>query len=60
MMRSCNLMLGLEGDKNPDLDIEERNLRRLVILEDREFGASGVVRLYWDSATSLFNEIKDF
>ncbi len=60
MMRSCNLMLGLEGDKDPDLDIEERNLRRLVILEDREFGASGVVRLYWDNATSLFNEIKEY
>lgn len=60
MMRSCNLMLGLEGDKDPDLDIEERNLRRLVILEDREFGASGIVRLYWDKETSLFNEIKEF
>ena len=60
MMRSCNLMLGLEGDKNPDAEIEERNLRRLVILEDREFGASGVVRLYWDNKTSLFNEIKEF
>ncbi len=60
MMRSCNLMLGLEGDKDPDLDVEERNLRRLVILEDREFGASGVVRLYWDHKTSLFNEIEEF
>ena len=59
MMRSCNLMLGLEGDKDPDLDDEERNLRRLVILEDREFGASGVVRLFWDKHTGLFNEIKE-
>jgi twinkle protein len=37
MMRSCNLMLGLEGNKDPDLELEQRNLRRLVILEDREF-----------------------
>lgn len=59
MMRSCNLMLGLEGDKDPDLDVEERNLRRLVILEDREFGASGVVRLFWDERTGLFNEIQE-
>ncbi len=59
MMRSCNLMLGLEGSKDPDLEPEERNVRRLVILEDREFGASGVVRLFWDQKTSLFNEITE-
>ena len=57
MMRSCNMMIGLEGNKDPDLEPEERNVRRLVILEDREFGASGVVRLYWDWKTGLFNEI---
>lgn len=59
MMRSCNLMLGLEGNKDPDLPIEQRNMRKLVILEDREFGATGVVPLYWDRYTSLFNEVKD-
>lgn len=57
MMRSCNLMLGLEGDKDPDKPEEQRNMRRLVILEDREFGATGVVNLYWDARTSLFNEL---
>ncbi len=60
MMRSCHMMCSLEGDKDPDLDVEERNLRRIVILEDREFGASGVVRLYWDEKTSLFNEIMEY
>jgi twinkle protein len=59
MMRSCNLMLGLEGSKDPDLEVEQRNMRRLVILEDREFGASGVIPLYWDWKTSLFNEIQE-
>lgn len=58
MMRSCNLMLGLEGNKDPDLPEESRNVRKLVILEDREFGASGTIPLYWDSQTSLFNEMK--
>jgi twinkle protein len=58
MMRSCNMMLGLEGDKNPDLEIEMRNMRRLVILEDREFGATGAIPLYWDKKTGLFNEVK--
>lgn len=57
MMRSCNLMLGLEGNKDPDLDFEERNMRRLVILEDREFGATGSVDLYWHDKTGLFSEI---
>lgn len=56
MMRSCNMMLGLEGNKDPDLPAEERNIRKLVILEDREFGASGNVKLYWDPKTGLFSE----
>lgn len=58
MMRSCNMMIGLEGNKDPDLDEDERNMRRLVILEDREFGSSGVVKLFWDRHTGLFNEVK--
>ena len=58
MMRSCNYMFGLEGNKDPDLTEEQRNMRRLVILEDREFGASGYSNLYWDNKTSLFNEVK--
>lgn len=57
MMRSCHLMMGLEGDKNPDLDREERNLRRLIILEDRNLGASGSINLYYDDRTGLLNEI---
>lgn len=58
MMRSCNYMFGLEGNKDPDLPLESRNIRKLVILEDREFGASGYTTLYWDNKTSLFNEVK--
>jgi twinkle protein len=58
MMRSCNMMIGLEGSKDPDLEIEERNMRKLIILEDREFGASGFVNLYWDHKTGLFNEVQ--
>ena len=57
-MRSCNYMIGMEGNKDPDLSIEERNMRHLVMLEDREFGASGKVDLYWDKNTGLFNEVK--
>ena len=57
MARSCNYMLGLEGNKDPDLPLEERNTRRLVMLEDREYGETGIVPLYWDVNTNLFNEI---
>ena len=57
MARSCNYMLGLEGNRDPNLSPEERNLRKLVLLEDREFGEVGRYGLYWDNHTGLFNEI---
>lgn len=58
MARSCNLMLGLEGNRDPNLSPEERNLRTLVLLEDREHGETGRFKLYWDRETGLFNEIE--
>src|SRR5690554_1976826 len=36
MARSCNLMMGLEGNRDPELSLEERNMRSLVVLENRE------------------------
>jgi twinkle protein len=57
MARSCNLMFGLEGNRDPDLPIEQRNLRHLVLLEDREFGNAGRYPLYWDNTTGLFNTV---
>ena len=57
MMRSCNYMIGMEGNKDPELPVEEKNLRDLVVLEDREFGNTGKVELYWDRHTGLFNEV---
>ncbi len=59
MARSCNLMLGIEGNRDPNLPPEQRNLRTLVLLEDREYGENGKFRLYWDKATGLFNEIEE-
>ena len=58
MMRSCNLMLGLEGNKDPELPDEVKNTRWLTILEDREFGNSASVKLYWNRNTTLFKEIE--
>ena len=57
MGRSCNYMFGLEGNKDPDLSSEERNMRKLILLDDREFGEVGSVDLYWDSVTTQFNEV---
>lgn len=57
MARSCNLMLGLEGNRDPNLSPEERNIRTLVLLEDREFGEVGRFKMYWDANTGLFNEV---
>lgn len=59
MMRSCHMMVGLEGNKDPELPPEERNIRKLKILEDRNLGASGVVKLYWNYKTGLFEEMRD-
>lgn len=56
MMRSCNYMMGLRGNKDPELPVFERNMRYLDLLEDREFGTSGTVSLYWDENTGSFNE----
>ena len=57
MARSCNYMIGLEGNKEPSLETKEQNTRKLVILEDREYGTSAEIMLYWDENTHLFREI---
>lgn len=56
MMQSCNLMLGLEGNKDEELPDHIRNMRWLRILEDREFGNSASVPLFWNRKTTLFTE----
>lgn len=58
MARSCNYAFGLEGNKDPDLSEEERNVRHLIMLADREFGEVVDVPLYWDKHTNLFNEMR--
>jgi len=56
MMRSCNLMLALEGNKDPNLPEPVRNMRNLKLLEDREFGQSGNFPLYWNSHDGQFKQ----
>jgi len=57
MMRSCNYRFGIEGDKSPELEEDERNMRQIVLLEDREFGQVGSVPLFWDKQTGLFTQV---
>ena len=58
MGRSCNYMFGIEGNKDPELQEEERNVRTLVLLDDREYGEVGRYPMYWDSKTTMFNEMR--
>jgi twinkle protein len=57
MQRSCNLMLGLLGNKDPELPDNIRNTREIRVLEDRAYGTSGVYPLYWNRNTGQFKEI---
>lgn len=57
MARSCNLMLGLEGNRDPSLPEHDRNTRHMVILEAREFGEVGSYPMYWSPETTIFTEI---
>jgi twinkle protein len=57
MMRSCNYMIGLEGNKDDTLPEEVRNTRVIRILEDREFGEVGSIPVYWNRASTRFIEI---
>lgn len=54
----CQLMIGLEGNKDPDLPEIERHQRSLVILEDREFGETGRIHLQYSQESGTLEEIE--
>ena len=56
MMRSTYYMVGLERNKDPDLSEKERNTSYLVILDDRKYGRTGVVTLFYDTDTGDYVE----
>ena len=60
MMRSAHVVMGLEGNRDPDLDDEDRNKRRIVVLEDRQHGASGVVNVQYDIRSGLMRETRAY
>lgn len=57
MMRSCNMMVGLEGNKDEELPQEIRNIRNLKLLEDREFGETITTPIYWNPNTTEYTEV---
>ena len=59
MMRYWQLMVGMEGNKDPELTAELRNRRTLVILEDRNFGESAKIDLFYNKGTGRLKEIVD-
>lgn len=50
-------MLGIEGNKDPEIPEEFRNVRHIKLLEDREFGETGVIPVYWNRDTGRFKEM---
>lgn len=56
MMRSCNYMIGLEGNKDVNVPEEMQDIRNLKLLEDREFGETLVLPLHWNRNTTRFEE----
>lgn len=58
MGRSCHYIFGLEGNKDPSLPEDERNIRHLVLLDDREFGEVGRTSLFWQRQSGLFKELQ--
>ena len=60
MMRSAHVVMGLEGNRDPDLDDEDRNKRRIVVLEDRQHGSSGVVNVQYDIRSGLMRETQAY
>jgi hypothetical protein len=56
MMRNTFYMIGLERDKTPEAPEIIRNMSHLVILDDRQYGRTGKVRLFYDVETGDYRE----
>lgn len=56
MMKWSTHIWGLEGSKDPDLPEHERNVRKMVLLKDREYGNVGTFFLYYNKETTRLME----
>ena len=55
MMRSAYYLIGLEGNKDPEQP-ELKNVRYLTLLEDRNFGETGKIPLFYNPNTGRLLE----
>lgn len=56
MMKWSTHIWGLEGNKDPDLPDHERNVRKMVLLKDRDYGQVGSFYLFYDHDTTRLLE----
>ena len=56
MGRFGNMIIGFEGNKDPDLPIEVQNTRWLNILDEREYGITGKIQLFYNQETGRLLE----
>jgi len=56
MSRACTYMIGLERNKDPELDIVEQNTTYCVLLEDRNNGNTTRFPILYDRDTGVYAE----
>jgi len=56
MMKWSTDVWGIEGNKDPDLAEHERNVRKVVLLKNRDFGNVGSFYLFYDPETTRLSE----
>lgn len=56
MMQACHYMIGLEGNKDPEQPLKVQNTRWFVILDDRKYGRTARIALFYDTDTGILAE----
>ena len=56
MMQACHYMFGLEGNKDPEQPEKVRNTRHFLVLDDRKFGRTAKIPLFYDVDTGVLDE----
>lgn len=59
MMQACHAMWGLQGNKDPEEQEKVQNTRYLILLDDRKFGRTAKIPLFYDVDTGVFDEPPD-
>lgn len=56
MMQACHQMWGLQGNKDPEQPKKVQNTRYLLLLDDRKFGRTTKIPLFYDEDTGVLAE----